>query len=74
MTKEKLIKAYDINYKINKLEYNIENLKNNTKHKITSVNSKGNSCPIFMPQEVIDFAIAYFIKEKDKLEKEFEEL
>lgn len=74
MTKEKLIKAYDINYKINKLEYNIENLKNNTKHRITCVNSKGNPCTVVMPQEVIDFAIDYFINEKDKLKKEFEEL
>lgn len=74
MTKEKLLKAIEINTKINKLEYNIENLKNNTTHKITSVNSKGNSCPIFMPQEVIDFAIAYFTNEKNKLEKELEEL
>lgn len=74
MTKEKLLKAYDINYKINKLEYNIENLKNNTKHRITSTNARGNPCPIVMPQEVIDFAIAYFTNEKDKLEKEFEEL
>lgn len=74
MTKEKLKIAFEINTKINKLEYNIENLQNNTKHKITSVNSKGNPCPIFMPQEVIDFAIAYFTKAKEQLEKEFEEL
>lgn len=74
MTKEKLKIAFEINTKINKLEYNIENLQNNTKHKITSVNSKGNPCTVVMPQEVIDFAIAYFTNEKDKLEKEFEEL
>ena len=74
MTKEKLLKAIEINTKINKLEYTIENLKNNTTHKITSINSKGNPCPIFMPQEVIDFAIEYFTKAKEQLEKEFEEL
>lgn len=74
MTKGKLLKAIEINTKINKLEYNIENLKNNTKHKITSVNSKGNPCTVFMPQEVIDFAVAYFTNEKEKIEKEFEEL
>lgn len=74
MTKEKLLKVIEINTKINKLEYNIENLKNNTKHKITSVNSKGNPCTVVIPQKVIDFAIDYFTKAKEQLEKEFEEL
>lgn len=74
MTKENLKKAMELNSRINKLGYTIENLKNNKEHKIASVNSKGNTCVAVIPQEVVDFAIDCFINEKNKLEKEFEEL
>lgn len=74
MTKEKLKIAFEINIKINTFEDAIENLKNNTKHKITSVDSGSHTWDTVIPQEIVNFAIDWFTKEKEKLEKEFEEL
>ena len=75
MTKEKLELAVEKNKEIIETERAIQALNDSVFFGIDCFSDKYYKlASIEIPQEIVDFAIDWFIKAKEKLEKEFEEL
>lgn len=74
MTKEKLKIAFEINTKINTFEDAIKTLKNSDLFYIDCFDGSYKRGSIYIPLEIVDFAIDWFTKEKERLDKELEEL
>ena len=74
MTKEKLKRAIEINKTLEGAEDAIKTLKNSDLFYIYCFDGSYKRGSIYMPLEIVDFAIDWFTKEKERLEKELEEL
>lgn len=77
MTKEQLERAIEIKEEIEETERAIKALRNNYEHEIkliSTTDSRYSSVSVDIPQEIVDFAIEWFTKAKEQLEKELEEL